>query len=195
MQVETYECTNTHSETPEQSAEALRLIQELGLTGQQPATDTTDKPRNPYRLMKSDEQFVYRILCPDVCKVEDYKAGPIPLEVLKTLAYAKTLDVFAGFEVWAASSKSVKDPVLVGYTNRSQWGSLSGGPYILARWGEELLPLEVLAPDAIRIWYASRMDKIRAIRAECDLALQLPAPTSIPSSIDLPYTSRILPGT
>lgn len=192
MQVETFECTETRQETSEQSAEALRLIEELGLDGQKPEADAPRDSRNPYRMMKSDEQFVYSVLCPDRCKVEAYKDGPIPLEVLKTLAYAKTLGVFAGYEVWAASAKSVKDPVLVGYTERTSWGSLSGGPYIIARWGEELLPLEVLAPDAIRTWWNKRMDKIRAIKAECELALTMPPPSSIPSNVDEPYSSRIL---
>lgn len=192
MQVETFECTETRTETPEQSAEALRLIEELGLKGQQPKAEAVTTSRNPYRLVKSDEQFVYSVLCPDRCKVEDYKDGPIPLEVLKTLAYAKSLGVFAGFEVWAASSKSVKDPVLVGYTNMSQWGSLTGGPYLIARWGEELLPLEVLTPDALRIWWNKRIDKIRSIKAECELALNMPPPSSIPSNMDEPYASRVL---
>ncbi len=197
MQVETFECTETRQETSEQSAEALRLINELGLDGQQPITisdgaQSVNTNRNPYRKIKSDEQFVYSVLCPDRCDVTKYKDGPIPLEVLKALAYAKSLNFFAGFEVWAASTKSVKDPVLLGYTSKATWGGFSGDCYIIARWGEELLPLEVLIPDALKKWHAARLDKIRAIKAECELALTLPAPASIPTNMDIPYSSRIL---
>jgi hypothetical protein len=164
MKTETYECQDTRSETAEQSAEALALIEQLGLNGQK-QTATTEV-RFPYRVMTDDEAFVYSQLCPEQTPVEEYSNGPIPLEVLKTIAYARSLkdDRIAYLEVWSASSKLVKDPVLIGRKSRYQ-----GAIYILARWGEELLPLEVLIPDA-------------EVKAE----LEKPCPAGIPSGRAIP---------
>lgn len=188
MKVETYECTETREETSEQTAEALQLIEQLGLEGQRPVQkDDSTGVRNPYRIIRADEDFVYRTLCPQREAVEKFKAEPIPLEVLKTLAYAKSLNIFAYFEVWSAASATVKDPVLVGYLSKSQYGSPVGEPYIIARWANELLPLEVLLPDALKKWHAIRMTKLRVIQVKVEQALLASAPDGIPTDRSEPY--------
>lgn len=182
MQVETYECQETRTETPEQSAEALRLIEELGLEGQKPKQneEQVTTVRNPYRLMRDDEQFVYTQLCPERTSVEKFSSEPIPLEVLKTLAYAKSLGCFAYFEVWSASSAIVKDPVLVAYPGKTSYGSPSGPAHIIARWANELLPLEVLLPDALNKWYLARKQKLLEIKDEVERELNRAYPLAIP---------------
>jgi hypothetical protein len=184
MKVETYEDIDVRSETEPQSAEALTIIESLGLKGQLTRTNSDTKTRIPYRLMTDEEAFVYGQLCPEKCRVEEYSNGPIPLEVLKTLAYAKTLGVYDFFEVWSATSVKVKDPVLFGCTG-SQW---SPKRYILARWGDELLPLEVLIPTAVKNFYAKRQAKLLEIKNQVDIALTQQFDNgAIPSNSSLPY--------
>jgi len=177
MKVETFELQDVKEETIEQSAEARELCAQLGLTGQIKKTEEgAVKARTPYRLMKDDELFVYTILCPERSDVHTLSNEPIPLDVLKTLAYAKTLNTFEYFEVWSASSKNVKDPVLVAYEKR-----YDNKRFILARWGDELLPLEVLIPDALKRWWNARQDSLHQIKQRIEAELNSVCPSSIPT--------------
>lgn len=184
MQVETFEDTDVRAETTEQSAEALALIKELGLEGQLAKADTSTETetRFPYRLITNEELFIYSQLCPSKSEATRYDMSPMPIEVLKALHFAKSFNLLKSFYVWSADSSKTKDPVLVGF--ESAYGS--GRCYILARWGEELLPLQVMLPDAIRVWYASRVDKLNEIIAECRTALAQPAPIGIPKNTSAP---------
>lgn len=182
MKVEVFIDDSVANETEQQSAEVQTLCEELGLRGQLRTSTTDVVLRNPYRLMRDDELFVYSVLCPEKCKAEDFRDEPIPLDVLKVLKNAKSLNLpeLQHFEIWAASSRLVKDPVLVGMQNY-----YSNARYILARWGEELLPLEVLIPDAIKKWYSARKTKLLKMRTEIDFALAQPVPEVITSDLRL----------
>lgn len=188
IQTEIFEQQDVREETVEQSEEALRIINDLGLTGQQPKSNTTGTiVRFPYRLMTDEELFVYSILCPQKSDLRFYDLSPIPLEVLKTAAYAKSLQDprIQYLEIWSAVSQKVKDPVLVGKKETYSSSQL----YILARWGEELLPLDVLMPDAVKKWYTTRNDKLNQILAEVKLALATPVPQGLPERTGMPYLS------
>jgi hypothetical protein len=184
-QVQLYEIEDVRIETPAQSEEALALIESLGLKGQATQTETKTDVRFPYRQMLNEEQFVFSVLCPSKHDVHAY-ADPIPLEVLKTLAYAKSLkDSRLGyFEVWTADASATKDPVLVG--RKTEY---SGESYLLARWGDELLPIEVLLPDALKRWWAKRIDKLNELKRELDAALAQSCPHSAPRENRDPYLS------
>jgi len=185
-QVELYEVEDVRQETIEQCEEAQKLIAELGLDGQKSEATTAAVARFPFRLMTDEELFVYGQLCPSHQSLKTFADSPIPLEVLKTAAYAKNLQDsrIAYMEVWSASSVRVKDPVLV--ARDQQYSSKN---YILARWGEELLPLEVLIPQAIKVWYTKRVDAINAGIATLQMELLKPCPQSVPSGRSEPYIS------
>jgi len=177
MQIETYELKEVREESAEHCAEAKKLIAELGLTGQQELQGgSTTEVRFPYRIMTDEEQFVYKTLCPESCEAVKYRNEPMPLEILKTFAYAKSLGAFTHFDVWSASSVKVKDPVLVGYKQRYR------EPYIIARWGTELLPLEVLIPDAVKVWHQQYKQKIQKALQEVNACLALPIPEGVPDT-------------
>lgn len=159
MKIETYELHEavTPEETVQQDTEAAALVDSLGLKGQQALqtkTETTAS-RCPYRQMTKDEEFVFRTMCPARSNVSTYSASAIPLRVLQIIAWAQQNGPFQKLEVWYADSASVKDPVLVGYMQdpNCSWRELI---FILARWADELLPIEVLMPDAYRRWWANK---------------------------------------
>lgn len=180
MKVELFEIEDIKYETKEQSAEAMELIESMGLEGQAQPKETTT--RFPYRLMNDEELFVYGTLCPEKADVHKFSNEPIPLQVLKTLAFAKTLPQLKYFEVWSAVSRMVKDPVLV--ARDSQYGSKN---YMLARWGDELLPLEVLMPDAVKKFWYARTNSLNKIKSEINAALAVPCPVGMPEKTSLPY--------
>ena len=159
MLVETFEVLETDCEgNVEQDAEAIALIEKLGLDGQKSlihgAGDKAE--RCPYRKMSVQEQFIYERICPQKTKLSEYSDGPIPLRVLQVAAHAREL--FQECYVWSATSVDMNDPVLVGRKGSEYSPEL----FILARWGEVLEPLDVLAKKACEIfrgWYAAEINK------------------------------------
>lgn len=159
MLVETYECEETRDESPEETAEAVALMEKLGLDAQLEAAGKSKSPmgRNPYREMTGDEAFVFGILCPGRAKLEQYRAGPIPLRVLQIASHAMDLGIFDHLEVWHATAVDVKDPMLVGKCKNkvSPW---TFDDFILARWGDVLDEWPALVKTAMAKW----RDRVRA---------------------------------
>ena len=183
--IEIFESPDIVEETVEQSAEAMALIEEMGLTGQQALCkkneETGVQTRFPYRLMTDEERFIYSVLCPEKTELKNYRNDAVPFEILKTAKMAMTFPETVYLSVWSASSKTVKDPVLVG--SKNYWAS---EVYLLGRWGEELLPLEVLIPDAINRWYKQRQDNLRRIIDSAQRELSMPAPLTCPREFRVP---------
>lgn len=151
MEVETFECTETIEETPAITEEAKKLIEELDLSGQKNFLNETEgglETRNPYRMIRRDEKFVYEALCPQKTSLVKFNESPVPLRVLQVASHANQFELFKRFEVWSAQGQ-IKDPVLVAKSEDSDW---SGDIYILARWAEMLDSLENLIPKAVEIW-------------------------------------------
>lgn len=146
MLVETYEALEVDcTGEVESNAEALELIEKLGLEGQQGLMNPDTKERFPYRKMTDVEAFVYTTLLPKKSKPAAYKDGPIPLRVLQVMSHATGM--FTRLEIWSPKDADVKDPVLVG----CQGTEYSYERFILARWGEVLEPLDALARMAAKI--------------------------------------------
>lgn len=166
MKVETYETISLDEQNGEivnelVSEEALALITELGLEGQQTLIERTQAggeevvKRMPYRQITAEERAVYGAVMPYRTELRSYRDGAIPLRVLQIAAHAKEL--FDSLEVWHPEAGR-DDPLLVGYKKSGQWGR---DTYILARWGEELVDFETLRTKARKI--------IRA-KVEADIA-------------------------
>ncbi len=173
MKVETFECVETAAEPIEACEEALALIEQLGLEGQQELTVKKDSSRDsrcPYREMTAEEAFVYGVLCPQSVKLKEYKATPIPLRVLQIAAHADSLGMFKEFDVWDRVSVAVKDPVLVAYApnKRSSWRN---DTYILARWGEELETFSTLLKRAIEMKREQCMSHLETVTSKAKMLL------------------------
>lgn len=167
MKVETFECVEHDAVS---DPEAWRLIEELGLEGQQTLV-TSDGQRSPYRAITSVEDKVYRALCPQSTVLEKYAGSPIPLRVLQVAAHARSLGIYAKLLVWDRASVEVDDPVLVGQTTETTWET-GHRIDILARWGEDLEPFAVLAKRAREVLAQSARDRLLAVRGkvEADIA-------------------------
>lgn len=177
--VETYECTELQPEGVEMTdemREAARLAEELGLEGQtayyQNTDEGTPKERlNPYRNLTQEERNVYVTLFPSFTKLDRYSAGPVPLRVLQVAAYAKTI----GLECWVMAPRgSVKDdPVLVGVAGTTSY--LDHAPtdkvFLLARWGDCLLPFETLCEKARKVLFDNKRRKLIEVKGEVAQAL------------------------
>ena len=170
MQVVTYECEETAEETVEMAEEAMALIQQMGLEGQQqliaPPTQDEVARRIPYREMAAEEKWVFETVCPYSRKLREYSRSPIPLRVLQVASHAASLGVFAEILVWAAEPQKEPDPVLVACIGDHYSSDLRY--FILARWGEALDEWPAMLRKATELFCAKVKAKFAEIRAEIE---------------------------
>lgn len=179
MQVETFEQVETVGGQAEElsSPEAMELIEVLGLQGQQQmfsrreVADGDVVTRSPYRTMTTEEQHVYSVLCPQQTDITAYASAPIPVRVLQVAAHAKPF--FKSLQVWHPRDAQTKDPVLVGVqvTNRTFGNGLTFPQetrFILARWGEVLLPFAECVEEARAKLLASVNRQVASARRQLE---------------------------
>ena len=176
MEVETFETQEqTTACQPEDLEQVKKLVAELELSGQSQLLSPTE--RFPYRKMMKQEERVYKLLCPGQSSLTEYDDSAIPLRVLQVAAHAKSLGVFKKLVVWHADNADVKDPVLCGWKGTSDW---SGEWFILARWGDVLLPFNDLLSHATAIARQQLKLQLEKIRKESESAL-----TTITETVDV----------
>ena len=172
MQTETYEVTESLDQTEMQQlandGEVALLIESLGLEGQKKIMSPTGT-QLPYRQITAQEKLVFECLFPKKCDLTEYKDGPIPLRVMQAAAHVKSLELedLAMLQVWYPTAGK-DDPVLV--ARKSYWQSPI---YLIARWGQALLPFEELKRKATKIIEASCKQKLLKGKQEIDMALTL----------------------
>lgn len=181
MLVETYEVTETNPETgtAEFEPEALALIEELGLEGQQSIISRREAANGegdvatlcPYAEMDATTHRVYQALLPDSMKLGDYDRGPIPLRVLQVAALAERESWFDKLQVWCSPSSADKDPLLVGIRSKPGTYGQETRLFLLARWGEVLQPFEELVELARDRWVAKRKAELEERIADAQTKL------------------------
>lgn len=153
------------------SEESLALIETLGLQGQRGLvrraqgvdTDDTTETRIPYRQITAEESRIYSLVMPEKTDLPEFDLGPIPLRVLQVAAHARPM--FTKLVVWHQANVK-EDPILVGIRTdpASKWGAEQ--TFILARWGEVLVPLDELRLKARDILIAKSKLAISEAKAE-----------------------------
>ncbi len=168
MLVETYELEEVKGEAEQMVAdhEAIELIEKLGLEGQKSLSNKDTTTRMPYPEMTGDQEFVYSTLFPTKTDVENYSAGIIPIRVLQVVAFLKQNNFFKKIRIWHSTGRKDKDPVLVGYGIDPD-ASWRDKLFLLARWGDALLPFEELMRQAKIIAFADLKTKTSKAIAEC----------------------------
>ena len=170
--VETFECPETAAEPIEATEEAIAIIESLGLEGQQTLIKQPDEceegfaTRNPYRLIRKDERFVYGVLCPKQTLLATYKDSPVPLRVLQVAAHAS--EFFTRLWVLHQPEVEEKDPVLIGCGGDSDYSVDWKTAHILARWGEELETFATLLMRAVSVKRDQLVDQAKAASREVD---------------------------
>lgn len=145
MQIETYEIEEVKGEFGNMAAdsEAIELIGRLELEGQQKLTCTDTATRFPYPRLSASQAVVFGALFPQKTSVRSYSQGIIPLRVLQVVAFCKDMPQTKCLKVWHAASVK-EDPILIGSP-----GEYSNEEYLLARWGDSLLPFDELKAKAL----------------------------------------------
>jgi hypothetical protein len=76
-----------------------------------------------------------------VKELRSYNFDAIPEGVLNEWQLAKSLDLFEEYEI-RTPERQVQDPILIGWNNKI--------PYLIARWGESLIPFEEISKSVYR---------------------------------------------
>lgn len=133
-------------ETPEIAQEWFDICSELGLDKQLKHADKSeDKKAPPYMYVDPKTARIIKTLCPVEVKYADYKTSTIPLDVLKEIQKAEKNGWYSKIHI-CYDDKS-PDPFVVGFTKaENAWNA---DIHLIARWGAELLPFEILEQKAI----------------------------------------------
>lgn len=173
MIVETYEVDEVGAEHPEVSDEAVRLVAELGLSGQrkftEPDGDLKLKTRAPYREVTAEEMFVIKMLCPIEVDLEKYDRAPIPIRVLQVAAHAKDCGMFTKLVVRCPRSESDRDPFLLGLDKETY----SSKRFILARWADDVDEWPALVKKALSKWKEKALATCRQAIATAETDIRL----------------------
>jgi hypothetical protein len=166
MQTETYEVESDLINQSEldnliNDGQTELLIEELGLGGQKTLLGKS-KVRIPYRVLTFEERFVFKTLFPERSEVKAYSDGPIPLRAMEVIKTVRELDHpdLGYLEIWHPK-KGLDDPILV-----ARKSTYSDPVYLLARWGQALLPFDQLRKLAIEKAGLKVLSEIRKFRAQ-----------------------------
>jgi len=133
-------------EQSEIAQEWFEICSELGLDKQLAHADKSEERKAPpYMYVDPKTARIVKTLCPVEVKYQDYKTSTIPLDVLKEIQKAEKNGWYSKIHI-CYDDKS-PDPFVVGFTKaESAWNA---DIHLIARWGAELLPFEVLEQKAI----------------------------------------------
>lgn len=135
--------------SPEVTKEWKKLATELGMEGQlelitPKANEKEDKNPSPYTFMNKKYERIFAILCPETIAYQKYNKSTIPREVLKEIALAEKNKYFDAIKIWYDDASP--DPVVVGYIKTGAYDYVK---HMIARFGDEVLPIEELEIKAI----------------------------------------------
>lgn len=136
----------------------------LNLKGQKSLTsgNTGDYPP-PYMPIDEKTGRIIRTLCPESKDVASYDIGAIPLEVLQEIKRCKDNNWYDSISVYY--DNKTPDPFVIGEKKTSEYGRTY---HLIARWGAELLPWDLLEERAI----ARIKLEVAIIMAEAKQAVQ-----------------------
>ena len=190
--IETFETTelNTAGEV-DCSAEQIALFEQLGLDGQKSLVGGEGDLKTdvfPYKAMSAEEEAVYSMICDQRTEISLYDREPIPLRVLQVAAHAK--ENCERLEIWHPKDAHEKDPILVAVREHPE-RSWEKTRFILARWGEVLEPIEVLAKRAGEKLRSKKLAALLSIKGRVDMSLRILEDPNVAPEVILSGGTRI----
>ena len=193
-----------------------QLAAEMGLDKQMEFVQQAKSPL-PYPYMNQSMQNIFITLCPTKVNFKEYSKTPMPLEVMRELAFCKSEGYFNEIKIWY--DDKTPDPIAVGtctrfcasyykteeekakgsylnrestpydFTSREQAKdyvetmgfvfndtSTQTNEYLIARWADELRPIEelkALALDRLKDKYMSEWNKaIKELQSKINTAAE-----------------------
>lgn len=129
-------------EQEDAKSEWHEIVKRLGMMGQLEHVEKDGTP-NPYQRLNSRWVKILKVVCPAAIEFKKFNHSTIPLDVLKEIEFAVQNNFFREIQVWW--SEKEKDPFVVGISGEQ----FRPKHHLIAQWGEELLPFELLENKAI----------------------------------------------
>jgi hypothetical protein len=128
------------------ASEWFEICSQLGLDKQLSlASKSETKKAPPYMFCDPKTKKIIEILCPCKVKLMDYQSSTIPIDVMKEIQKCKEHGWYENFEIFYDNQSP--DPFVLGVLpNEYEWRA---DRHLIARWGPELLPFELLEEKAI----------------------------------------------
>lgn len=154
----------------ERSEEWHNLCKDLSMEGQLSLCNSQEGNINPppYTYMDPKTQRIVSVLCPRKVLAKDYKASTIPLDVLKEISKASAGGWYS--KIWICYDDVSDDPFVIGLLNNSV--SFNGNLHMIARWGNEILPFEILEKKAIERMKKAVKSSYRNLKKEIDFVFE-----------------------
>jgi hypothetical protein len=156
-------------EQSEAAQEWFEIASQLGLNKQLNHADKSEeKKAPPYMYVDPKTSNIIKTLCPVQVKYTEYSASTIPLDVLREIQKAETNGWYN--KICICYDNKSPDPFVVGFTKaENSWNS---DIHLIARWGAELLPFEVLEQKAIARVRADAKEALRELKYKLENALE-----------------------
>lgn len=119
------------------------LVERLGMKGQMECNKGSDANPIPYMRLNSKWHKVLRTVCPSASDYKAYNHSTVPMDVLEEISFALSIEVFDNIQIWYDEVE--KDPFVVGMKRNANYSQKF---FLIAQFGEELLPFEVLETKA-----------------------------------------------
>jgi len=167
MQTETYlidECLEL-IEDPEKLDDWHRLVKEMDLEGQKSVASGECSPV-PFERMNEADDIIFSKVFPRKVDLHTFNDCAIPLTVLSVVALCEKEKYFETIEVW--TNPTDDDPVVVGRRKmKGKYGEVTA-KYLLARFGNALLPFEAIKEKAREILVKERKARLNKARVKLE---------------------------
>jgi hypothetical protein len=151
---------------PKNAEEWEQLCTGLDLKQQLKKIGKVERIANPYMKLDPRTERVYEMLCPQKELYTAYKASTLPLDVLQEIQRCKKNEWFPAIAVWYDDKSP--DPFLIGYDSKKA----DANKFLIARWGDELLPFEQLMERAINRFREAYLRALNRLIADCEFRKQ-----------------------
>lgn len=156
-------------EQPEIAQQWFEIASELGLTNQLIHADRSEeKKAPPYMHVDAKTGRIIMTLCPVQVEYANYKASTIPLDVLKEIAKCEKNGWYS--KICICYDDKSPDPFVLGFThNESKW---QRDIHLIARWGAELMPFEMLEQKAIERLRSTALRALKELEFKAKSAIE-----------------------
>ena len=155
-------------EQPEQAQQWFEIATKLGLSEQLiHASRSEEKMPPPYMHIDLRTGRIIKTLCPVQVSYTNYRASTIPLDVLEEIEKCVRNKWYSKIDI-CYDDKS-PDPFVIGFTHHEH--SWKRDMHLIARWGAELIPFEMLEKKAIDRLRNTAKNKLSELKFRTEMAL------------------------
>lgn len=148
------------------ASEWFELATNLGLENQISLADKSEKKKAPpYTFADPKTMNIISAICPRRVDYKEYRVSTIPLDVMQEIS--KCIDNKWYYKIEIAYDDKSPDPFVIG-TLTDSWSSPK---HIIARWGAELLPFEILENKAVERLMNEKRNELELVKFKTEQAL------------------------